>query len=202
MIAKSAFERPLRKFKLETRWLGETFELLRHQHSRESQLACEMIIIRLHDSWARLCRELVILSAYGHTSTLGGLYIGPGSSNIKSRALVVPVLLSTYKKQQYEPKWEKATDCTDAAKRLNVANLSTIAAALGAINSPADDIRNIRNFYAHRKQGSASRALATGYFPGSSKPLVRQLTSFTLGGNTVLETWINGLVDTAVAAMQ
>jgi protein-S-isoprenylcysteine O-methyltransferase Ste14 len=81
-------------------------------------------------------------------------------------------------------------------------NLPTVAAAIGAINSPAEEIRHVRNFYVHRRRGAAQKALSTGHFPHSRHPVVFELTSYASGGKTVIESWIDGLILIATAAAQ
>jgi hypothetical protein len=81
-------------------------------------------------------------------------------------------------------------------------NLSTVSAALGAINSPADEIRRVRNFYAHRKQGAAMKAASTNLFSNPVSPVVFELAGYTSGGNRVIESWVAGLIVVATAAAQ
>src|SRR5271165_1199242 len=182
----------LRRLKMETCWLQNEFiAAAPHKDQRSSQLACEMAVIRLHDSWTRFCREIVVISALGRTLTLGGTSILP-ASGVTDRASFVRVLRSKYpySRRWYEPKWGTAYHCIDAASRLRIGNLSTIAAALGAINSPADKIRHVRNFYAHRRRESARKATSTGLFLSSLSPTVFDLASHTVGGTTVIESWV------------
>lgn len=203
-MATSAFETPLRKLRLETGWLqGEFAKASADPDSRRSQLTCEMSIIRLYDSWARFCREAVIISAYGKTTTLSGTNLKSSSlPAITSRSQVIPVLIATYKKRLHEPDWERVDQFVDAGQRLALQNLSTLAAAFGATNSPADEIRHVRNFYAHRRQGSCANALATNHFPLLHRPIVFRLNEYRTGGSTVLESWIQRLLAVAVAAVQ
>jgi hypothetical protein len=115
---------------------------------------------------------------------------------------VIPNLLATYgKRRRYEPKWARATECIDAAIRLKIANTGTVTAALGATNSPADEIRHVRNYYAHRRQGAAALAVACSVFAGP-RPIVFDLTAYKNAGETFLESWINGLTLVATAAAQ
>jgi hypothetical protein len=203
-MAKSAFDTPLRRLRRETEWLRYEFaKASAAPDSRQSQLICEMSVIRIYDSWARFCRETVITSAYGKTVTLSGIRLTASSlPAITSKSQVIPALLSTYKNRIYEPDWERADQCIDAGSRLAVQNLSTIAAAFGASNSPADEIRHIRNFYAHRRRGSCANALATNYFPTLRRPVVFRLNDFSVGGGTVLESWIQRLLAIADASVQ
>lgn len=188
---------------MESLWLEKEFLwAVASGRSRHTQLACEMAIIRLHDAWARFCRQLIILSAFGRTTTLGGVQLPPCSSTITKKHLVIPTLLSTYKKRSFEPRWADAKECIDAGQRLVIANVSTVAAALGAINSPADDIRRIRNFYAHRGMDTARDALATNVFSNLTCPEIFDLALYTTGGNRVIESWTSSLSLVAVAACQ
>jgi len=195
-----ALSDPIRKLRVEASWLREEFNLAaRAKRSRHEQLAAEMAVIRLYDAWARYCRELIILCACGNSTTLNGAVI---PAVVTKRADVMPVLLSTYsRRKQYEPKWASASECIDAAKRLNVANLGTLSAALGATNSPAEEIRNVRNYYAHRRRGAKQRAMACNVFAGS-KPIVFDLARYRTSGETFLDSWISGLILVATSASQ
>jgi hypothetical protein len=195
----AALTDPIRRLTSELVWLREEFHLAsKPPRARQKQLAGEMAIIRIHDAWARYCRELVILSASGNTVTLNGIVV---PAVVKRRSDVIPILLATYRKRRYAPKWARATECIEAASRLKIANIGTVAAALGATNSPADEIRHIRNYYAHRRHGAAIRAIACGVFVGTS-PVVFDLDGYKNAGETFLESWVNGLLLVAIAASQ
>jgi hypothetical protein len=200
----SRFNRPLTRLKKEAVWLQRELVQASSVNGRDKQLICEMVVIRLHDAWARFCRELVILSAYGHTVTFGGIKINPSSAAITSCKSVVPVLLSTYKRKgrSFEPRWFDAGECVDAAKRLSIMNLSTVAGAIGSTNSPADDIRRVRNFYAHRAKDTATKATATNLFSAPTHPTVFELAGYTSGGTRIIESWVAGLIIVATAAGQ
>lgn len=202
-MANLGLRAPLNSFRTEAVWLQNEF--LRAAAAAPEDcalLACEMVVVRLHDAWARFCREIVILSAAGGIVTKNGTYLRPSLPAIASRALVIPCLLATYRRRRYEPKWAVASECLDAAQRLRLANLATISAAIGASNSPADRIREVRNFYAHRTRETAARAMAAGYFSRTSKPSVFELASFSAGGRTIIESWISDLDSIADAATE
>ena len=105
----SAFHHPLRRLGLETSWLREEFFRCHTIQCRQSQLACEMAIIRLQDAWSRFCRELVILSAIGKTETIGGVILSP-SPGVKNRSSVIPLLLSTYARRRYKPRRDRTPE--------------------------------------------------------------------------------------------
>jgi hypothetical protein len=201
-VIHSDFRYPLRRLCQETSWLREEFiKAYLNVPGRQSQLACEMAVVRLQDAWSRFCRELIVISAIGKTVTIAGVPLRP-CAGISTRSSVMPQLISKYKRRRYEPKWECAIDCIDAGQRLGISNIVTIAAALGAANSPAEHIRHVRNFYAHRKQETAGNALSTGCFYGNTYPSVFSLGSYIAGGETIIDSWMNGLIRVAAAACQ
>ncbi|MBA7477502.1 hypothetical protein ES707_12913 [subsurface metagenome] len=120
------------------------------------RLSREMCVVRLHDTWARFCRELVIISAYAKPFTAQGQRVqrAPG---IKKRNDVILKLLSTYRKKRFEPRWHDSFECLDAAKRLKVSNFSVIISGLGLSSSPVEDLTHLRNFFAHRSYENAQR---------------------------------------------
>jgi hypothetical protein len=185
-------------------WLRDEFlRGVAAANRRQSQLACEMAVVRLHDAWARFCRELVVLSAFGRTITLSGIPLPPCHQSIKRCHLVIPRLLATPGRDyRFEPRWADATQCILAAQRLAIANFPTLSAALGATNSPADDIRRARNFYAHRKKGTAQESAATNLFSNRVRLEVVDLAAYTTGNVRVIESWVITLNIVAIAAAQ
>lgn len=200
-MSRLAFEAPLRSLRAELVWLSVEFRrTAQSASSRQAQLACEMAVIRMHDAWARFCRELVINSALGNTRTTGGMLLVRSRPDILDRGSVIPVLLSSLR-SRWEPKWAHAAASINAGRALNIQNIANVAAALGASNSPAEPVRKIRNFYAHRGKDTSNYALSTGLFTGP-QPRVFELNNFTTGGVTVIETWVREFDAVAVAAMQ
>ena len=200
----SAFYKPIRRLKGELDWLEREFlQAAAAGNFRRNHLACEMAVIRLHDAWARFCRELVVLSAFGRTVTLSGVFLPPCHPSVKRCHLVIPRLLATPgKKYRFEPRWADATECIQAAQRLAVANFPTISAALAATNSPAEDIRKVRNFYAHRIKRTAQESRTTNLFSHRTRLEVFDLTGYTTGSVRVIESWANNLNLVAIAAAQ
>lgn len=187
-----------RNFVSETHWLQQQFEVPLPRNSKEAiacgaphVLARELCAIRLLDAWARFCRELVVWSASRRPVTGSGraLPLAPG---ITGPQQVVPTLLASYAKKKYEPRWHDAGECIDAAKRLGLANLSTISLALGVTPSPADDLRAVRNFAAHRCYDTADklqRLLKSLGLPKNATPeqVLQQPVS---GGSCAFVTWL------------
>lgn len=198
----SRLARPLRRFAQESAWLSREFSVNARVRGDTARLACEMAIVRLHDSWARSCRDLVVRSACGNTRTLGGTVLAPSPLVSGGEGSVIPALLGTYKRRKSEPKWFDSADCIEAAQNLKVHNLSSIAAGLGAITSPADALRNVRNFYAHRGMRTARQASQYGIFSKPSVPDVFELANASRPGQSHLDFWILGLTDTLRAAAQ
>jgi hypothetical protein len=116
-----------------------------------------MAIIRLHDAWARYCRELVILSACGNSVTLTGAVV---PAVIRRRSDVIPALLGNlHQKKAVRAQMGKRHGMHRRGWTSQYLKSGTMAAALGATNSPAEEIRNVRNYYAHRGEGAASAGL-------------------------------------------
>jgi hypothetical protein len=160
-----------------------------------------MTLVRLHDSWARNCRDLVIRSACGNTTTLGGAALARSGLVTGGHGSVIPAWLATFKSRATEPKWFDVTECVDAARRLGVGNLAAIAAGLGANTSPADTLRAIRNFYAHRSHRTAREAFRTGLFTSMTID-VFDLAKPARAGLCHVDDWIFRLTDALRAAAQ
>jgi hypothetical protein len=107
------------------------------------------------------------------------------------------------KPRKIEPNWGYSRDCIDAAKRLKASNYSIIASALGSSNSPANDLRFIRNFLAHR--GAKTAIIIRGMFNAASYEqlsTIKLMSNTVLGGNIIFNDWIKRLRIIARAAAQ
>jgi hypothetical protein len=200
----SAFQKPIKRLKGETAWLQDEFlRAVATGNQRQSQLSCEMAIVRLHDAWARYCRELIILSAFGRTITLGGTPLPPCHHSIKRCHLVIPLLKTIMGgRYRFEPRWADAAKCIQAAQLLGIANFATVSAALGSTNSPSEEIRRVRNFYAHRKPGTAQESRETNLFASQTRLEVFDLAAYTTGNVRVIESWTTNLNAVAISAAQ
>ena len=196
------------RFAVESSWLIETCESAIAESGtstrslRRRTLLAEMTVLRLHDAWARFCRQLVVVSAGGRPLTAGGsrLALAPG---ITTPADVVPVLLGTYRKRKYEPRWAVPHECVDAAGRLRLANLTTVAGAIGAIDAVPDDLRVVRNFFAHRGHSGALEVRGLSVVPATVRLAAPSVLSIRVaGGITLIKSWSLTLQATAAAAVQ
>ena len=199
---------PFKSFLVESEWLLNCFvnslEQLKSASDRKNRyaLSAEMSVISLHDSWCRFCREVVIMSAGCRPFTTAGARL-PLATGIYKRADVIPMYLSTFKKKRYEPRWGNSVECVDAAQRLNISNFSTFSASIGASNSTAEEIRVVRNYYAHRNKGTASKIRDLGTYSGT----VNLAVQYTAGqvvtpGIVRMESWVNNLRIIAGAAVE
>lgn len=195
------------RFYVETDWLlndcahSLTVVYLHDENERTFRLSGEMAIVRLHDAWSRFCRRLIIMSAGYEPYTRSGvkLRLAPG---IKKPADVIPVLLSKYKKARYEPKWYNAIDCCSAANQLLIQNRSTIIAALGATSSPSNEVRLVRNFFAHRGKDTADLLRSHLSSVGTSSICLEDLAGEIISpGIMRVEHWVNDLRLIAEAAI-
>ena len=161
-------------------------------------------VIRLFDAWSRFCRSLVVLSAGARpvTKTSGRLLHAPGIASVTD---VLPKLRALHPKKPpwWEPRWGRAGDCLDAARDLQIGNFPTVSAAIGSTPSPAEDIRIVRNFYAHRGAATfvLTRRVATGYgITGRVHPDAIAVFP-VVGGVSVFESWIVDLLTVAESAV-
>ena len=166
----------------------------------DAQEAC---IVRLLDAWARFSRELVVEGTVG-TTTMGGTRIAacPG---VRTHRDVVPELRrrqTNRKAPWWEPRWHSASECLDAVRVLGLANATTIQSALGAANSPAEDLRKVRNFIAHRSEKTAQGMLEVARnipAPPSVRPAALSATLIP-PGITLFRSWVTDLLAIAHAA--
>jgi hypothetical protein len=160
----------------------------------------QMCVIELHDAWARFCRELIFVSAACRPTTFSGLIV-PLALGITHRSQVLPKLHASFPKAKpfwWEPRWGDAGACLDAAKRLKVNNYADISSGLTITPSPAENLRHVRNFFAHKSQGTALKVknvAATMALPNASALSLVETT--VPPGITILTKWVDQLHDMA-----
>lgn len=170
-----------------------------HAFSREAAA------ILLQDQWNSFCRDLIIGSWRGGVTTMGGVNL-PSRTGPTGEAVALTALRATYTGKQkksgnWEPKWFDALAAIDAARRLAVPNFNSVVAGIGITPSPLDELRAVRNYFAHRGRETVTR-LAPFVPAGVSDAAVHALiTGTTLGGAMVLERWASELDTMARAAV-
>jgi hypothetical protein len=166
------------------------------------ELSCEGAVEKLQDRWSHFCREVVLLSACGLIRTTSGVVLPRG---IRGREAALIELRQTFtgrssKGRFWEPKWFDASEAIDSALRLSIPNFSNVSAALGSTPSPLEEIRAVRNFFAHR--GTLAAKTLRSLTGVSSTPEIHAfLRSTSLGGMMQFELWTRQLQRIARAAV-
>ncbi len=167
-------------------------------------LTRENATVYLQEQWSAFCRDPVCSSWRGGVWTLGGTYVQARSGS-RTNGAALAALRATYtgkqkKAKHWEPKWFDPLETIEAARRLTVPNFSNIAAGVGLTPSPLDELRAVRNYFAHRGRESSSR-LATyvgGQVTDASAHAL--ISDTTLGGGYRFELWAAELDSMARAA--
>lgn len=197
-----------RKWLFESEWLMASFTNTVSKQGQQctldrvSRLPAEMCIIRLYDSWSRFCREIILMSAACKPYTANGVQLNR-SPGISKRGEAISRLLRPHTRKIFEPKWGRASECNEAAKTLAILNRVTIISALGSTNSPAEDLRVIRNYFAHRSKYAAQQIRSLNTYKSNTNLCVEELAGqITTGGITIFEDWVYNLRLVAEAAIQ
>jgi hypothetical protein len=154
-----------------------------------------MVVLRLHDSWSRFTREVVLLSACDSPTTLAGATVAPATGML-TRATVLLTLQtkwSTHPKwATWEPHWYDVNDAVKASRLAGLSNHATVSAGLGAADNPEQDVRVVRNFLAHRGDATAAKvaALAATFKIAGRMDADRLVHTIVGPGQTLLDKWI------------
>jgi hypothetical protein len=204
----SSLDLPYRRFLQSSAWLLLEFnrELAALRSGKLStksfSLLPEMAALRLHDDWARCCREIILASAVDEPTTMSGLVL-PKAVGLVTRLDAETASIQSTRQRRFEPRWATASEAIRAAQHLHLANATTVNAAIGAANSPAEDFRHVRNFFAHRAENTADKVRALNFYSPSMSLNAEELLAQTVnGGITRFESWILGLRAIASAAIQ
>jgi len=129
----------------------------------------EHAIFQLQNSWESYVRELILLSATGKYSDNGGVVRSNLPMRIHGKENAAGLLIQLRPgRNRYEPKWYNAREAAEACRILQLSNTNKINFALGSTPWPLEDLRKIRNFYAHRSKSSAKQVRDIAWVNSSS----------------------------------
>ncbi len=191
-----------RRFVVETSMLLDCFNNA-HNTICPAQVK-EMSVIRLHDSWARFCEELIVVSSYACPNSLNGMHV-PKVPRVRSRQVALTQAMVRTRRGRRKPRWADANESISAAQRLGIVNFPNVSAGLGLTPSPVDDLRRMRNFFAHRNVTTAQHVRNIAHSIGA--PTQTRPTDL-LGwlqppsGVSQFETWVIRLQQMAYIAVQ
>jgi hypothetical protein len=162
----------------------------------------EWIVIALHDSWSRSCRDIVLDSARGSLSRTGRSL--PRSNLLRGYAgcsdpvTVLRTLWATTGKAMpntWEPDWFVPRNALRAAKLLGVANEIELGNGFGASAAP-DHLRITRNVVAHSLPNTWQRfrvmQLSLGLFV-ATRPAELIVTFDVQSGMRFIDKWLQEL---------
>lgn len=169
--------------------------------SGNDRILGDFTIVLLHDSWARFCRSLVLISAACNPITLSGVRLtkAPGIQRIDQ---VIPHLMSQYRRRRNEPRWGDARDCIDAAGRLEIQNLTAVTDAIGSSSSPVEEIRCLRNFIVHKNRETALSVRQRYSMSRGDLCAVAIAGDFQSGGIRLFQLWTRELVNISMASIR
>jgi len=192
-----------RRFIIETSILQGCFNNA-HSASCPAQVE-EMSVIRLHDAWARFCKELIIISSYARPFSIDGVPV-PRAPGSRSRGDALSgSMVRTRRGRSREPRWADVNESIDAAQRLRIMNFPNVSGGLGLTPSPVDDLRRVRNFFAHRNATTAQYVRDIARSIGAStqtRPADLVRWPQAPSGVTLFETWVIQLRQMAHIAVQ
>lgn len=165
----------------------------------------EWCVLALHDAWTDYCRGLVISSAISGSRALSGATVPavPGIRNASQALTTVRTTLNPKGPGYWEPRWGDALWAIRAAQALKIHNVAQVAGSLGSTPSPAEEVRRVRNYIAHRNQSTADPLRSVMGVAGAIDPgLDSYLASLVGPLETRYGAWVRQLRLIATSASQ
>jgi hypothetical protein len=166
--------------------------------------AQEMCVVKLYDAWSRFCKELVIVSACCQPESRQDktVLLAQGIKPY-DRVGTIQHLEKAVNRKEKSIGWGTPRHCIDAAIKLKLTNEPSISASIGSTPSPTDNLRQIRDFFAHRNENTSFNVGTVAFsmgFPKHYKAL--QIVNAPSGTKiNVFELWIIELRNMAYAAI-
>tara|TARA_R100000935_G_scaffold1193_1_gene3834 strand:+ start:2502 stop:3107 length:606 start_codon:yes stop_codon:yes gene_type:complete len=125
-------------------------------------LALERALMQMQVEWELFVRGLILDSATGNFSNIGGPVVSSHTIQLSSREQACHYLITQYPRTNKEPNWYVPTEAIRAASLLGVSNIDNISAQLGVSPWQIDSLRQLRNFIGHRSKASALKVRELG----------------------------------------
>jgi hypothetical protein len=157
-------------------------------------------VISLVDAWADFNRSIIIESALGNICTSSGIILPRGT--FKKHSDCLAAACTNWRGQVgSEPRWHDSLTAIATARRLNISNFNTVSLALGAVSSPADQMRLVRNYFCHERSDCAEKVRTAPWFQRGMSLEPLGITGITTAdGRTNFDVWIDELELIASAA--
>lgn len=167
---------------------AEMAPLLGSALTSQERRQAEHITFQLQNVWEQFVRNFILVSATGAAQGSSGPVSSSVPYNFRSREAAGHYLLQITR-ERFEPKWYRPLDAIKAGRRLGIGNLSNISAAIGSTPWPLEDLRLIRNFFAHRSKSSALEIRALAWFTGDEISVETTVVPYAVGGVRRFESW-------------
>jgi hypothetical protein len=162
-------------------------------------------LVRLYAEWEEFSRRLVYVSATRTPITESGAMV-PRAAGVRTPGDVHRQICILYRKrptQNFTVAWGTPYQMVKICSHLGLGNESTINPAIQSTNSPANELRLLRNFLAHR---NPSTALQVAPRPGlrtvGVDKVLQWLAGKQPGGRSLFGVWCGDLMDVARATVQ
>lgn len=170
------------------------------------QLPLEGLVIRIHDTWVRFCKELLFVSTLKRPIGLSGAQI-PCVSGLSCHSDIIDKLKLSYSRGKppwWEPRWGNASEFLNAARTIGVTNFLNLSAGIGHPDSPIENLRIVRNYIAHRgrKTSKAYDEITTTYGFSQRCDIFFFLTQPVPPGISVFVDWVRTMQLMAEISMQ
>ena len=186
--------RRLPRFNRRLDYLDEILTGIESKTARSTQdtFTVEKCLIQIQIEWEHFVRALILDSATGSFSNEYGLIVSKLAPKTISRESASHLLISTYSKQQFEPKWYLPEQAIVAAQKLQISNAPQVSAELGLSPWPISELRHLRNFIAHKSKSSALSLRGAGLVSTSGELDILHATfHYGSGGLMRYSAWIS-----------
>lgn len=159
-------------------------------------------VISLYADWEEFSRRLLYSSAVTRPTTATGQRLNR-APNVKTYRDVLQVLSGKKRitSNHIVIHLGLPEKMVDACKKLDVENTQTITGAILSMDSPADNLRQVRNFLAHQN-GSTATQVNSLKNRLQTEDAILWMEDKQLGGGSRFDHWAHGLVQIARASTQ
>lgn len=170
-------------------------------------------LVSIWDAWNRFIRSLLLASCAGPVEGISGTVYTPQIPMTESQATQHLALLSRRRGNRItaargEPYWFNVSALPDMTSALGLANATVIDSAVTASSisldggismpSPLAEIRDIRNFVAHKNEGTLAQAQSHMRYPVVD--CSAHMRQKTIGGLYRFSNWVDCLAALAESA--
>jgi hypothetical protein len=215
MRKRTCLDRLNRSFTRRIAQLEAVADQIAGKSGHDIDRAVAFVTIEALSAWSGFAREFYLSCAFLHPKTMGGQHVSHHNASIVDERLALLHSISELKGKTLttvriaardEPAWHEKRALPNLSKSLACSNDNSVIIGFSYQTTFFDELPTMRNFYAHRSQGTAEKVLrvATKRYGAMAVSHPNDLINIVFAGRvqTLIQEWLSDMRQIGLAICQ